>query len=261
MPRFRFGFPTRLFELSPREAIARAAALKVDGVQFDLRNEFTAQAISETGRRQLRHLLKEQGLELAPAVFPLRRPISDEVGLEERIAALSGTLRFAGELRIPGLILRPGIIPAIETSQRTILHEVLNDLARTGDHVGVTPLLATGRQTAQTLRQLLDAVTTGPIGLAWDPAAAVMAGSEVDSIMRELPQSIQQIRLRDGFREADGAGVETPVGRGEVDWEQVLALLAEADYRGWITPDRTGGEDPASDAARAMTYVRRVLPF
>lgn len=261
MSRFRFGFPSRLFERPIRESVARVAALGVDGVQLDLRNELTAGGLSDTGRRQLRHVLKEQGLEFAPAVFPLRRPISDEVGLEERVAALSGALRFAGELRVSGLILRPGAIPAVETAGRTILHEILNDLARVGDHVGVTPLLATGRETAETLRALLSAVTTGPIGLAWDPAAAVMGGREVESIMRAIPQSIQEVRLRDGFRETDGAGVETALGRGEVDWEQVLALLAESDYRGWLTPDRTGGDDPAGDATRAITYVRRVLPF
>ena len=69
------------------------------------------------------------------------------------------------------------------------------------------------------------------------------------------------VRVRDGLSEADGAGVEVPVGRGEVDWESVLASLAEAGYAGWLTPDRTTGEDPAADAAKAVTYIKRVMPF
>lgn len=261
MSRFRFGFPTRLFELPLKDAIARAASLRVDGVQFDLRNELAASAVSETGRRHLRYLLKEHGLALAPATFPLRRPLGDEVGLEERVHVLTTTLRFAGEFKIPALILRLGAIPAEDAPGRVLLMEVLSDLARVGDHVGVTVLLATGRESTETLRGLLRDISTGPMGLAWDPAASVMAGLDAGVIMRELPQSIYDVRLRDGFRESDGAGVETALGRGEVDWEEILALLAEADYQHWLTPDRTGGDDPAGDAARAITYVRRVLPF
>lgn len=261
MSRFQFGYPSRLLDLPLRESVVRVGSLDVDGVEFDLRNELSAGSLTATGRRQLSHLLKEQGLALAPAVFPLRRPMSDDVGLEERIAALAAALRFAGELRVPGMILRTGTIPAADSPRRTILCEVVNDLARTGDHVGVPILLATGRESAESLRELLDAVTAGPIALAWDPAAAVMADRKADEIMRGMPADVAQVRLRDGFRESDGAGVETPVGRGEVDWENTLALLAEADYRGWMTPDRTGGDDPAGDAARAIQYVRRVLPF
>jgi predicted DNA-binding ArsR family transcriptional regulator len=38
----------------------------------------------------------------------------------------------------------------------------------------------------------------------------------------------------------------------------MLALLGEADYHGWITVDRTVGEDKAGDVTRAIQYLKNV---
>ncbi|HEX6986553.1 MAG TPA: TIM barrel protein, partial [Planctomycetaceae bacterium] len=130
-----------------------------------------------------------------------------------------------------------------------------------GDHVGVTLALTTGREAPGVLADALKAVTAGPVGVNLDPAASVMAGHDPAALARELHPYLRHVRVRDGLREADGAGVEVPVGRGEVDWESVFASLAEAEYAGWFTPDRTTGDDPARDAAKALAFVTNVMPF
>jgi sugar phosphate isomerase/epimerase len=43
-----------------------------------------------------------------------------------------------------------------------------------------------------------------------------------------------------------------------VEWEEVLALLGEAEYAGWLTVDRTQGEDRPGDIRRAMQYLKNV---
>jgi sugar phosphate isomerase/epimerase len=62
--------------------------------------------------------------------------------------------------------------------------------------------------------------------------------------------------VRDAIREGDGSAREVPVGRGEVPWQELLAVIHELDYRGWFCVDRTQGEDRAGDAARAIQYLR-----
>lgn len=260
-PRLRIGYPTRLLEGPLREKVRLAASFGANGVQLDLRHELKPGDLTETGRRQFRHLLDEHGLSLAPAIFPLRRAIAEQIGLEERVAAITAALRFAGELKAAALIVRPGPPPAADAPDRPLFVEVLNDLARAGDHVGVTLTLSTGREAAASLSEVLNAITAGPVGVSFDPAASVMAGQDPAAAIRALHRSILNVRVRDGLAEADGAGVEVPVGRGEVDWESVLAALAEAEFAGWLTPDRTSGDDPARDAARAMSYIRNVMPF
>lgn len=62
--------------------------------------------------------------------------------------------------------------------------------------------------------------------------------------------------VRDAIREGDGASTEVPLGRGEVPWQELLAVIYELNYRGWFCVDRTQGEDRAGDAARAVQYLR-----
>lgn len=260
-PRLRLGYPTRLLEGPFREKVVQAASIGANGVQLDLRYELRPGDLSETGRRQFRHLLDEQGLALAPATFPLRRALSESEGLEERVSAITAALRFAGELRAGALVIRAGAIPAADSEDRPLFLEVVNDLARAGDRVGVIVTLTTGREPAESMLEVLNDVTAGPIGVNVDTAASVMAGRDPAAAIKTLHPFLGHVRVRDGLSESDGAGVEVPVGRGEVDWENVLASLAEAGYTGWLTPDRTTGEDPASDAAKAVTYIKRVMPF
>ena len=260
-PRPRIGFPTRLLEGRLRDKIPQVAAFGADGVQLDLRYELKPGELSETGRRQFRNLFSEHDLALAPALFPLRRPLIDQEGLEERVAGITAALRFAADLKAPALMVRAGTIPDSETDQLTLFIEVLNDLARAGDHVGVTFTLTSGREPADKLAELLKSVTAGPIGVNFDPAAAVMTERNPAEEIRLLHDHLNHLRVRDGLRDTDGAGVEVPVGRGEIDWEDLLAVLAEIDFTGWMTPDRTSGEDMAADAARAVSYVRNVMPF
>lgn len=257
----RLGFPTRLLEGPLRDKIAKVAAFGADGVQLDLRYELKPGELSETGRRQFRNLFGEHDLALAPALFPLRRSLIDPEGLEERVAGVMAALRFAADLKAPALIVRPGAIPAAETERRALFIEVLNDLARTGDHVGVTFTITTGREPAEQVVELTQSVTAGPIGVNFDPAATVMAERNPAADIRLLHNAVHHVRVRDGLRDTDGAGVEVPVGRGEVDWDELLAALAEIDFAGWMTPDRTSGEQLAADAARAVAFVRNVMPF
>lgn len=260
-PRLRLGYPTRLLDGPLRDKLYRVASFGATGVQLDLRYELRPGELSETGRRQFGRLLDEHGLSLAPPVFPLRRAMADLEGIEERVAAVGAAIRFAAELKASTLIVRPGAIPPAESEKRAIFVEVVNDLARIGNHVGVMLVLTTGREAPGVLSEVLQNVSAGPVGVNLDPAAAVMAGQEPARLVTDLHALLRHVRVRDGLQEADGAGVEVPVGRGEVDWEAVLASLAEVGYDDWFTPDRTNGDDPARDAAQAIVFVKNVMPF
>jgi len=63
---------------------------------------------------------------------------------------------------------------------------------------------------------------------------------------------------RDAVRASDGSFREVPVGRGEVVWDEMLAVLAEAEYPGWLTAGASGGDDPADDATRAVSILRTI---
>ena len=69
------------------------------------------------------------------------------------------------------------------------------------------------------------------------------------------------VTARDAVRDlnAEGGAMEVPIGRGEVDWVELLPLLHEAEFRGWVTVNRSQGTDRAGDVTRGLQYLGRVL--
>ncbi|MEM9703707.1 MAG: TIM barrel protein [Planctomycetota bacterium] len=260
----RFALPSSLLAGSLRAALPRLAEAGVEGVRLDLRTELRAADLSATAIRELRHRLSEHGLTAGPAVFPTRGALHEEDRLDERLAGITAALNLAAELGCRTLSFRRFRLPDEDDPQSALLTQALNDLARAGSHVGVIPCLSTGGQ-ADRLHAVLSSVTTGPVGVNFDPAAVLLSGGDpvrVAGLHRERIQSLttRDVILDDG---EDSGGREVPVGRGEVDWEQTLASLSDAhDFarsgRGWVVCDRTGGPDPFGDAARAASYLRAV---
>jgi len=258
MNRMKLGVACRVFDSSMRQALNRAAELGVAGVQIDARNEMRPEQVSQTGRRQFLHWLSERGLRVGSVTFPLRRRLYDPDQMDRRIEAIKAALSYAYELKTSILTIPIGRLPDPEhdgSSFDTLVH-VLNDLARHGNRVGTTLSITPGPDTAATLRKLLDRVEQGPVGIDLDPASAVLAGESASEAFRALYHCVTHVRVRDAQRDLDGMGQEMPVGMGLVAWDELLALLDEADYAGWLMVDRTAGSNRSGDTARAVQYLR-----
>ena len=261
----KLALPSFLAPVPLRDALGRVKDAGADGVRLDLRSELRAADLSATARRELRHRLREHGLAAGPAVFPTRGALHASDRLDERVAGVTAALQLAADLGCDTLTLRPFAPPAVGQSgdgegddggEAALLVEVLSDVARAGQHVGVIPCVTPAgnpRRWAETVA----AVSTGPVGVNLDPAAVLRAGGDPAAAARATAGLIRTVTARDAL--ADGAGGrEVPVGRGEVDWEELLALLDEANFRGWTTCDRTEGPDRFAEASRAVGYLRKV---
>jgi sugar phosphate isomerase/epimerase len=240
-------------------SLQSAAESGATGVQIDARNEIKPAEISDTGRKQLRHRLDEFRLGLASLSFPTHSALYEPKRLDSRIDAAKAAMQLAYQLNSRVVTLPAGRIPQdTESDEYSVLKNVLNDLARYGNYIGVEPAICCAHDSAETIACLLSTVTAGPIGLNFDPAVFVLAGHDPAAAFRTLYQSVTHVQVRDAVRDVGGTGVEVAVGRGEVAWDEMLALINEADYHGWLTVDRTAGDDPAGDAARAVRYLQQV---
>lgn len=255
----RMAVATRSLSQPLKQAVLMTAQMGAQGVAFDLRNEIRPAELSETGRRQLLHYLDELNLSVASTMFPTRRALYDMDELEARLAGTRQAMEFAFQLKAKVLALRIGRVPESADSQEyEILQQVLGDLARHANRVGVSLAVTPTRDEPARLFQLLRTITQGPVGLNYDPAIFVMGGSDPAQALEQLQSLVLHVTVRDGIRDLDGSGLEVPVGRGEVEWERVLALLDEAGYRNWLTIDRTQGDDRPGDIRRAVQYLRNV---
>lgn len=257
---FRLSVATRCLQQPLRESFQTAAAMGAQGIVLDVRQEVDAALLTETARRDLLHYLRELGLSVAGAVIPIRQPLNVEHELDHRVVAIKGAMLAAWQLQARVLCFRAGRIPADAASpEYKLLHQVLEDLAAHANHVGVSLALTPTNDSAESLRTFVSAVRTGPLGIDFDPAHFAMNGRNVSESFRELHDLVWHVQLRDGLKDFSGGGEEVPVGEGVVDWLELLALLSEADYRGWLTAVRTQGDDKATDLARALRHISRVL--
>lgn len=255
----RIAVATRCFGHPLETSIRLAGEIGAGGVQLDVRDELRPTDLTDTGRRQFLHRLTERGLKVASVSFPLRRPLYDQQHLDARVGSLKKAMQFAYDLGASVLTTRVGPIPADgEGTSYPLLCEVLNDLARHGNHVGVTLAVVPVAESPETLGKLFDSVKAGPIGVDFDPAAFAIAKHSPSQAIRDLYSYVVHVQARDGLREFDGGGVEVLLGRGEVDWVELLPLLDEIEYRGWTTVVRTQGDDKLGDMTRAIKFLRQV---
>ena len=242
-----------------RKAIRAAVEIGAKGIQFDVRNELRSSDLSDSGRRQLLHELELDGINIASLLLPTRRSFYDLQQLEDRVSAVKQALDFAYQLRVPYVVARVGAIPNDpDSAEYKLLVEVLNDIARHSNRVGATLAVTPTRDSAADLKTLLGRIQNGLVGLNFDPAVFAMNGRDAVAAFRELHSHVLHITARDGLRDIDGSGQETALGRGEVDWLELLALCEQAEYRGWLTVDRTAGDDKPGDAARAIQFLQNV---
>ncbi len=262
MQRLRTAVATARFSSDLRDVVKMAAQTAATGLQFDARQQLKPTDLSETGRRQLLHTLSERDLSVASLSFPLRLTLHDEEHLDTRIAAIKQAMQFAWDLKARVLTCRIGRIPEqSDVDEWSRMRDVLADLAGHGNHIGVTLSITPAGDAPETLLSLIDAVRTGPLGVDFDPAERVMSRHNPVSSLRELHAVVTHLTVRDAIRDADGGGREVPVGRGECDWAELLAVVGEMSYSGWLTVDRTAGDDPFGDACRAVQYVQNVAGY
>lgn len=259
MQNLRIAVATASFRQPLRAAINTAARCAANGVQLDVRHELKLSELGETGRRQLLYELGERDMSVASLTFPLRRSLIDAERMDERITALRKAMELASRLKARVLTCAVGRIPSEDDSDAyRELTTVLNELARYGNHVGVTLAVTPAGDSAERLVRLSQEIRQGPVGVDFDPAGCVLSGQNPASVLRGLHSVVAHFQVRDAIHHADGAGREAPVGRGAVDWDMMLALIDEMGYQGWLTVRRSEGEDPFGDSSRAITFLRNV---
>ncbi|MBD3674107.1 MAG: sugar phosphate isomerase/epimerase [Planctomycetaceae bacterium] len=260
---FQYALPTRCLSSNLKQALLSAARMQVAGIQLDVRQELSSEQLGKTGIRDFRNRLEELNLKVASGAFPLRQAIYDPQWLERRLEALRAAMVFTYQLGSEVLTVRPGRLPDAETrpDEWQVLVEILNELARFGNHSGVTLCLSLSLEFPERAHRLFESVTEGPLGINFDPLNILAGEQRVDEMFRKFHHRVGHIRARDGLRNIDDEVEEYPIGMGAVDWTEFLALLHEADYQGWIVLDRTSGEDRARDLSIGLSYLQQLLPF
>ena len=82
------------------------------GVQVDAAGDLSPMRLSETGRREFRHLLRGHNLELLALGCPLRRGLDDAQDQQPRIEHVRKVLTLSFDLGPRMVVVQAGRVPA-----------------------------------------------------------------------------------------------------------------------------------------------------
>src|SRR5262245_28842904 len=261
MRRIKIGVDLASAGVAVRQGLDQAGRMGVSGVQLDATGGLAPRSLSQTGRRELIHLLRSHNLELAALGCPLRHGLDRAEGQESRIDHIRQVMTLSFDLGGGRVVVQPGRVPDASESARTqLLTEALLALGNHGDRTGTVLAIESGLEKGEVLRSFLDQFDTGGLGVSLDPANFLINGLDPYENARALATRVVYCQAKDARASGSNqAAQEVPLGHGDLDWMQFLSVLEEIDYRGWLTVKRESGNNRLGDMMAGVQFLRRFL--
>jgi sugar phosphate isomerase/epimerase len=261
MNHIKVGIRLESLGLPLRKALAEASRLGVGGVQIDALGDLAPDALSQTGRREFRNLLRGYHLELTALGCPLRRGLDAAEDQQPRLEHVRKVMMLAYDLGPDIVVIEAGQIPDEKDVVRgALLRDALTNLGVYGDRIGSRLALETGLEAGNILAGYLRSFDSGSLMANLDPANLLLHGFDPLQSVRDLLGRVIHGHARDCRRaSASRAAAEVPLGHGDIDWVSYLETLAEIEYRGWLVVERLSGDNRIADVAAGVAFLRRLL--
>jgi sugar phosphate isomerase/epimerase len=226
---------------SLRDQIRQAASLGAKGVVIEAGGEIHPERLGESGRREVRHLLRSVEMSLIALALPTRTPYDRLDDLDARLQRADRAFALAYDLGTRLVVVRAGAVPPeTEAERRVIFSDVLGELARRADHRGVRLALETGTEPGSVLRAFLESKGSPALAASLEPAALLAHGIDPVVTARELGPWVAHAYAHDASTPGPRLVVAAnPRGSGfrpgTLEWEEYLGMLEEINYHGFLT--------------------------
>jgi len=254
------GVHLESFKLPLRRALQEAQRLAITGVQVDALGDLSPRNLSQTGRREFLHLLRAHSLELTALGCPLRSGLDRAEGQEARIDHVKKVLQLGFDLGPRVVIVPCAKLPEDPNDPLSArLREALLALGQHGDRTGTVLALQTGPDAGDTVRQFLSRFDTGGLAVNLSPGNLLLHGFDPRESARALPGKVVHVHASDARRSSlSRTAQEVPLGHGDIDWMQMLGVLEEIEYRGWLTISQETGDNRIADLTASVAFLRRL---
>lgn len=225
---------------SPRESLEEAARLGAKGVVLEAIGPLSPDRIGETGRRELRQLLRNNNLDLVALSLPTRRPFDTEDQLEDRLARADQAFALAFESGCRLALARVGSIPPEEDAERlAIFTGALTELAQRADHRGIRFAIEVADQAGSDVRSFLERLDFPTLAASVDPGPLLQSGLDPVLTVRDLGGWLAHAYASDSSTTSAPQRSANPRSfgfrPGVLDWAEYLGSLEEVDYQGFLT--------------------------
>lgn len=172
-------------------------------------------------------------------------------------------IELARELGVPALATHLGFLPPPTHADYHDLVLAVRSLAAACAANGQTFHLETGQESAARMLQFIVDVGHPALGVNFDPANFLLYGTDEPlAALEALMPYLRGVHCKDGTRPASPGilGTETPLGQGQVNFQQFIERLWNSGYRGPLVIERESGNQRQEDILKARDYLKRLLP-
>jgi L-ribulose-5-phosphate 3-epimerase len=228
----------------------------VAAIELEATGELLPQNLTQTGHREITHLLRSHDLSVSALVCPLRRGLDVPEDLEPRMEQIRLTMALAFDLGPRLVIIQAGQLPDKEDDPHfPQMKESLESLGRHGDRTGVTIALDTGLDSPEAMMTFLNRFDVGSLAVNFNPANLVISGHDPYSAVRTFNKRMAHAHAQDARRISPNRMATVPLGHGDLDWMQLLANFEEIEYLGGLTI--LG--DSRDELAAGVSFLRRFV--
>ncbi len=257
----KIGVCLESMALPLRAGLPQSAKLGLGGVQVNATGELSPDKLGDTGRREVRNLLKTYHQQITALNCPLRHGLDVAENQQPRIEYIRQAMSLAFELGSRVVIVPCPKLPAEgEDVRATLLREALADLGRHGDRVGVLLALEIGLDSPEAVAAYLGSYDVGSLKVNYDPANLLVNGFDPVKGVIPLHKLIVHTHARDVRRTSLTMGAkEVRLGAGDIDWLSYIATLSVVEYQGWLTIERETATDRIEEVKAAAEFLKRML--
>ncbi|MBN1918640.1 MAG: sugar phosphate isomerase/epimerase [Verrucomicrobia bacterium] len=259
MGEWKIGVMIESFRLGVRAGVEKAAALGADGFQiYCTSGEMDPDAMTTERRLDFVDFVRDQGLVISALCGDLGKGLLDAEANAWVVPKCKAFVDLAVDLGTRVVTTHIGHLCDDEhCEQWRVGVPAVREVADYAADKGVAFASETGCESPEVLERFLVKVGSPGIKVNYDPANLVMNGYDHLGGVDILGEYIVHTHAKDGVRQADGTGLEMPLGQGGVDFPKYLERLKSTRYAGFLTIEREVGEDPVADVSAAIDFLRQ----
>ena len=259
-------FSQSLFTLSLDAAIDATAELGFPAIELACREPHFGIDNARTNATTVARRVRDAGLDVS--ALSLFNSFTDEAALDRQVDEAAIFIRLAPLFGSQVVKLTPGPPGSDEATGRHwgLLGDAMGRLVAVAEDVGVRLAFETHmRQLTDTLAgtlRLLDIAPSETVGVTVDFSNFRFAGEDLREAIPAVGRRMLNAHVKNDVLGPDGAWVFGRLDTGLTDYGEVLFLLREAQYSGYLAieclgPDAT--ERPIDTARRDLAILRELI--